>query len=54
MKYHYHSLTVLLNRKAPFVYTKDGESVAKTLWDEIIHELSFARVGDILKKIEGA
>ncbi|ETS84694.1 hypothetical protein PFICI_02719 [Pestalotiopsis fici W106-1] len=37
--------------KAPFVYSKDGERVAKTLWDEIIAELSFAKVGDILKEL---
>ncbi|KAK6214342.1 hypothetical protein LQW54_004570 [Pestalotiopsis sp. IQ-011] len=38
--------------KAPFVYSKDGEQVAKTLWDEVMVELSFAGVDDILKELK--
>ncbi|KAF3019349.1 hypothetical protein E8E14_010648 [Neopestalotiopsis sp. 37M] len=38
--------------KAPFVYSEDGERVAKRLWDEVITELSFAKVGDILQNLQ--
>ncbi|KAI2610573.1 retinol dehydrogenase 12 [Hypoxylon sp. NC1633] len=37
--------------KAPFVYTPEGDQVAKILWDELMSELSFAKVEDILKEV---
>ncbi|KAI0159864.1 retinol dehydrogenase 12 [Hypoxylon sp. FL1284] len=37
--------------KAPFIYTPEGERVAKVLWDKIMSELSFAKVEDILREV---
>lgn len=36
---------------APFIYEPEGEPVAKLLWDEILEEMSFAKVEDILPQI---
>ncbi|KAK8108956.1 NAD(P)-binding protein [Apiospora sp. TS-2023a] len=41
-----------LQPKAPFVYTSEGEKVRKTIWDEIMSELSFANVAEIVKGLE--
>ncbi|KAI1086967.1 retinol dehydrogenase 12 [Rostrohypoxylon terebratum] len=38
--------------KAPLVYTSEGERLSKILWDEIMAELSFADVEDILRGLE--
>ncbi|KAI0150550.1 NAD(P)-binding protein [Xylariaceae sp. FL1272] len=37
-----------LRPMAPFVYSQEGANVAQRLWDETLHELSFAAVGDII------
>ena len=37
--------------KAPIVYTPEGERLAKILWDEVMAELSFAKVEDILQEV---
>ncbi|KAI0896466.1 NAD(P)-binding protein [Annulohypoxylon nitens] len=37
--------------KAPLVYSPEGERLTKILWDEIMAELSFAGVGDILHEL---
>ncbi|KAI1174360.1 NAD(P)-binding protein [Nemania sp. FL0916] len=37
---------------APYAYTPDGARVAKLLWSEMMEELSFAKVDDILKDIK--
>ncbi|RYP68437.1 hypothetical protein DL771_006701 [Monosporascus sp. 5C6A] len=38
-----------LQPKAPLVYTPEGDRLAKALWDEIMAELSFAKVEDIIR-----
>lgn len=40
------------DRKAPFVYTPEGEKVGQTLWEEIMSELSFANASEIVKGLE--
>jgi len=37
---------------APIIYTPEGERIAKKLWDELLDELSFAGVRDILSALE--
>ncbi|TRX92621.1 hypothetical protein FHL15_006548 [Xylaria flabelliformis] len=37
---------------APFAYEAEGERVAQLLWDEIMQELSFAKVEEILAGLE--
>jgi hypothetical protein len=34
---------------APFVYSTEGETIAKRLWQETMDELAFAGVVDIIK-----
>ncbi|KAK7960665.1 hypothetical protein PG988_011879 [Apiospora saccharicola] len=41
-----------LQPKAPFVYTPEGEKVGKTIWDEVMSELSFANVKEIVRELE--
>ncbi|KAI1122500.1 NAD(P)-binding protein [Nemania abortiva] len=36
---------------APFAYTPEGERIAQLLWDEILQELSFARMEDVLAEL---
>ncbi|RDL37303.1 NAD(P)-binding protein [Venustampulla echinocandica] len=37
---------------APMIYTPEGERIAKKLWDELMDELSFAGVRDIVSALE--
>ncbi|KAK7909090.1 hypothetical protein PG985_014968 [Apiospora marii] len=41
-----------LQPKAPFVYTPEGEKVGQKLWGELMSELSFAHVAEIVKGLE--
>lgn len=41
-------LTSILNRMAPLVYHPDGERLMRTLWEETMNELAFARVREIV------
>lgn len=37
---------------APIIYKPEGEQIAKKIWDELLEELSFAGVRDIIHGIE--
>ena len=41
----------MVSRKAPFAYRPEGERVAALLWTEVMAELSFAGVEDIIERI---
>lgn len=38
----------MITSSAPLVYTAEGGQVARRLWGETMHELSFAGVDDIV------
>jgi hypothetical protein len=37
---------------APLIYQPEGKRIAKQLWEELLDELSFAGVQDIVLKLE--
>lgn len=39
-------------RMAPLLYTPEGKSIAKKLWDELMNELAFAHARDIVSGFE--
>ncbi|KAI1465638.1 retinol dehydrogenase 12 [Daldinia caldariorum] len=41
-----------LQPKAPIFYKPEGDKLSKTLWDEVMAELSFAKVRDIIQELE--
>lgn len=44
----------MITSSAPLVYTVEGGQVARRLWSETMHELSFAGVDDIVKAFDEA
>lgn len=45
---------IMITSSAPLVYSAEGGRVARRLWTETIHELSFAGVDDIVKSFDVA
>lgn len=41
-----------MTRMAPIIYKSEGERIAKKLWDELMDELSFTGVRDIILGLE--
>lgn len=41
-----------MTRMAPIIYKPEGERIAKKLWDELMDELSFAGVRDVIRRFE--
>lgn len=42
-----------IDSMAPIIYTPEGKTLSERLWQETITELSFAKVDDILRDING-
>lgn len=41
-----------MTRMAAIIYKPEGERIAKKLWEELMDELSFAGVRDIIRGLE--
>lgn len=42
----------MFTRMAPIIYKPEGQRIAKKLWEELLDELSFAGVRDVLNGLK--